>query len=138
MIRNEAKYLEKKKEITKNILEFIYEDKLFKIIVPEEVDGSIYELHNAVEIFQKIVRIDGNSGWIITIGSGGGMFVPNMKKQTAINFYSSKRAVIAGSGFPAGTAEPTDNGYIINGKWFYCSGSQYANGSTTSFIKNKD
>jgi len=139
MIRSEAKYFEKKKEIPKNILEFIYEHKLFKMIVPKELNGSMYELPKAVELFQEASRIDGNFGWVITIGSGGGMFVPNMKKQTAINFYSPKKAVIAGSGFPAGTAEPTDNGYIINGKWFYCSGSQYANGfTTTSFIKDKE
>src|SRR5699024_7541548 len=118
MIRNEAKYLEKKKEITKNILKFIYEHKLFKIVVPEE-------LTNSVELVQEAYRIEGNFDRIITIVSVGCMFETNMKKQTAINFYSSKRAVIAGSGFPAGTAEPTDNGYIINGKWFYCSGSQY-------------
>src|SRR5699024_12095060 len=109
----------KKKEIPKNILEFIYEHKLFKIVVPEESNGSMYELPNAVELFQEASRIDGNIGWIITIGSGGGMFAPNSKKETAIKLYSSKRAVIAGSGFPAGTDEPTDNGNIITGRWIY-------------------
>src|SRR5690625_4922156 len=113
MIRSEAKYFEKTKEIHKNRLEFIYEHKEFKTIVPKELNGCMYELPKAVELFQEGSRIDGNFGCVITIGSGGGMFVPNMKKQTAITFYSPKKAVSAGSGFPAGTAEPTNNGYII-------------------------
>src|SRR5699024_778623 len=99
MIRNEAKYFEKKKKIPKNILEFIYEHKLFKMIVPEELNGSMYELPKAVELFQEASRIDGNFGWIIKIGSGGGMFVPNMKKQTENNYYSTQTNYFTSTSF---------------------------------------
>lgn len=138
MIRNEHHNFEKTKQISNNILKLIYDQKLFKLFVSKDLGGEMLELPDAVKIFQEASRIDGNFGWIVTIGSGGGMFAPNMTKETAKYFYSPKEAVIAGSGFPAGVAKPTEKGYIINGQWFYCSGSQYANCFTaTCIVDNK-
>src|SRR5690625_6261599 len=96
------------------------------------------ELPDAVKIFQEASRIDGNFGWIVKIGSGGGMFAPNMTKETAKYFYSPKEAVIAGSGFPAGVAKPTEKGYIINEQCFYCIRSKYVNCFTATYIVNNN
>lgn len=125
-IRSEVTASDKTKYITDNLLAFIYEKKLFKLIVPEEVNGFMLSFPEAIRTFQEASRIDGTFGWLVTIGSGGGMFVPNFTEEVAKIYYSPKQAVIAGSGFPAGTAKKVDGGYIVNGEWFYCSGSQYA------------
>lgn len=139
MIRNEHETFEKTKQIPEDILEFIFEQKLFKLFVPEAFGGKMLDFPRAVDVFQEASRIDGNFGWIVTIGSGGGMFVPNMEEETAQHFYSPRHAVVAGSGFPAGTAQRTDGGYVINGEWFYCSGSQYANVFTaTCFVQHEE
>lgn len=110
IIRSEHKQFDKTKQISSNILELIYNQKLFKLFVPKSLGGKLLDLPSAVDIFQEASRIDGNFGWIVTIGSGGGMFMPNLKEDAATPFYSPRNAVIAGSGFPAGTAEPTDKG----------------------------
>lgn len=119
-------------QISDELLQFIYNNQLFKLIVSEKVGGKMLDLPNAAKVFQDASYIDGNFGWAVTIGSGGGMFVPNMTKATMEECYSPLDAVIAGSGFPAGTANPVEGGYIVNGKWFYCSGSQFATTFTAS------
>lgn len=126
MIRNESKAMDQSGQISDNLLQFIYDHQLFKLIVPEELGGKMLDLPSAARIFQDASYIDGNFGWAVTIGSGGGMFVPNMTEAAMEKCYSPLNSVIAGSGFPAGTAKPVENGYIVNGKWFYCSGSQFA------------
>lgn len=139
MIRHERKTFERTQQIPEHLLEFVYEEKLFKLLVPKELGGMMLDFPQAIKVFQEASRIDGNFGWIITIGSGGGMFVPNIREEAIEDIFSPKDAVIAGSGFPAGIAYPTDKGYIVSGKWFYCSGSQYATTFTaTCHVQGED
>lgn len=134
MIRDESKEMDQTGQISSNLLQFIYDHQLFKLIVPEELGGKMLDLPSAAKVFQDASYIDGNFGWAVTIGVGGGMFVPNMSEQAMEACYQPSNAVIAGSGFPAGAAKPVENGYIINGKWFYCSGAQFATTFTASCI----
>lgn len=132
MIRQERKMIEETKKISEKLLSLMYEHKLFKLFVPKQYNGKMLSLPDAVEVFQRASYIDGNFGWLVTIGSGGGMFVSNLNETASQSIYSPENAVIAGSGFPAGTAKRVEGGYIINGKWLYCSGSQYATTFTTT------
>ncbi|WP_407270326.1 acyl-CoA dehydrogenase family protein [Radiobacillus sp. PE A8.2] len=131
-IRNENKNCEQAKRVTDKMLTFMLEHQLFKLIIPEALGGKMLDFPSAIRAFQEASYADSNFGWLVTIGSGGGMFTQNMTEQTARTFYSPENAVIAGSGFPAGTAQPVKDGYIINGKWLYCSGSQFATLFTVS------
>lgn len=138
MIRNECNQLEETRKISHRLLNFIYDQKLFKLFVPEEFGGRMLEFPSAIKAFQEASAIDGNFGWLITIGSGGGMFVPNMIEEAAKRFFTPREAVIAGSGFPGGKAQAVENGYRINGKWFYCSGSQYATVFTVTCVVERE
>lgn len=126
MIRKQQEQCDQHKKITENILQLMYDKQLFKLFVPKQLGGKMVDLPTAAKIFQKSSFIDGNFGWLVTIGSGGNMFVPNMTEKAVTSVYKRKDSVIAGSGFPAGTAKRVENGYIVNGQWLYCSGSQYA------------
>ncbi|MBP1997003.1 acyl-CoA dehydrogenase family protein [Paenibacillus eucommiae] len=108
------------------ILEFIYETKLFKLFVPTELDGLGTDLPEALRIFEEASQIDGSFGWLITIGSGGGFFSATLPPPEAKELFTNRKAVIAGSGHPTGTAKPVPGGYQVSGSWKYCSGSTYA------------
>lgn len=125
-IRDQTANVEKNKAIPDTLLDFIYEKGLFKVLMSESLGGRMLELPEALHLFQDASYAEGNFGWLVTIGSGGGMFSPNFEESQAKNYFIARNAVIAGSGFPAGKAEKTDGGYIVNGEWKYCSGSAYA------------
>src|SRR5699024_11846207 len=91
-------------------------------------------LLSVTRVFQDASYIDSSFGWAVPIGVGGSMFVSNMSELAMEACYQPSNAVIVGSGFPAGAAKPVENGYIINGKWFYCSGAQFATTFTASCI----
>lgn len=126
MIRNQSRQTEEAGTVSPELLDFMYEEKLFKLFVPEELGGRMLPLPEALRFFQQASRIDGNFGWLITIGSGGGMFVPNIQTQWAQPLFSPKEAVLAGSGHPNGVAAKVDGGYRVKGEWKYCSGAPYA------------
>ncbi|NGP44798.1 acyl-CoA dehydrogenase [Bacillaceae bacterium SIJ1] len=125
-IRSNMADSEQTKTVNDAVLSFMQERKLFKLIVPETLGGAMRSLPEAIRTFQIASSINGSFGWLVTIGSGGGMFAPNFTEEAAKTYYTPKEAVIAGSGFPAGTAQKVDDGYIVNGEWLYCSGAQYA------------
>lgn len=138
MIRNQSRQTEEAGTVSSELLDFMYEKKLFKLFVPEELGGRMLPLPEALRVFQQASRIDGNFGWLVTIGSGGGMFVPNIQTQWAKALFSPKEAVLAGSGHPNGVAEKVDGGYRVTGEWKYCSGASYAAFFTANAVVESD
>lgn len=133
-IKEEAAITEKTGTLSSEILHLIYDEKLFKVFLPIELGGRMMELPEAIRIFQKASSIDGSFGWLVTIGSGGNMFVPFIDEQVAESLFNVPNAVIAGSGYPTGSAVKTDGGYIVSGEWKYCSGANFASFFTANSL----
>lgn len=125
-IREKAIQIEKLGTLPVEIIDYAMDQKLFKLFVPTELGGKMLDLPDAVRVFQEASAIDGSFGWLVTIGSGGNMFVPNFKEQACEELFNPKEAVIAGSGHANGIAVKTENGYLVTGEWKYCSGANYA------------
>ncbi|WP_456272385.1 acyl-CoA dehydrogenase family protein [Bacillus sp. AK031] len=131
-IRSYEQLMDKSSSIPKELLDIIYEKKLFKLFVPESLGGRMVSLPESVRIFEEASSINGSFGWLVTIGSGGGFFSGNMKEEVLDEIFRPSNAVIAGSGAPTGTAEKCDGGYRVTGEWKYCSGAEFA----TTFTAN--
>ena len=118
--------LENTKTLSKEILTALYEQKLLKIFVPDTLGGLGKNLLGGIKIFRQMGQLDGNIGWAVTIGSGGNMFLPLFQQAVGEMYFKPEAAVISGSGKPTGTARKVEGGYIISGRWQYCSGADYA------------
>jgi len=125
-IRERSKEMEAAGEIDDWLLELAYEERLFKLFVPNELNGRMTPLPEAARIFERSAWIDGAFGWLVTIGSGGGFFAATIPDREAKRLFSGREAVLAGSGMPTGRAYPVPGGYRVNGRWQYCSGSTFA------------
>ena len=108
------------------VLEFIYENHLFKFFVPPDAGGLGLDMPEALALLKEVSKIDGNLGWLLSTGSGASYFYGFMQQEIAARIFSSRESVIAGSGHPSGIAVPAENGYKINGTWKYCSGADFA------------
>ncbi|MDG0809682.1 acyl-CoA dehydrogenase family protein [Cohnella rhizosphaerae] len=126
--------IERDGRLPQDILERIYEERLFKLFVPEALGGRMTPLPDAARIFEQAAYADGSFGWLVTIGSGGGFFAATLPEETAETLFADPRAVIAGSGHPTGVAKAVPGGYRVNGGWKYCSGAGYASFYTANCI----
>lgn len=133
-IRNRAKSSEMTGELSPEILEYIYEHRLFKLFVPKELGGDMKPLPEAIRIFEEASKIDSSFGWLVTIGAGGGFFVPSLSEKACREIFLGQDAVIAGSGQATGKAVKTDGGYIVTGDWRYCSGAMHATAFTANCV----
>lgn len=122
--------------ISKEDIDLIFEHKLFKCFLPESLGGLGYTFTQTLQIIEDASFINGSLGWLIQIGNGGMYFVTNFEEEVAKKLFTPLNAVIAGSGTPTSAAEPVDGGYIVSGKWKFCSGSDYATLFTITFTLN--
>ncbi|WP_342442103.1 acyl-CoA dehydrogenase [Lysinibacillus sp. FSL K6-0075] len=124
--------------LPQDVLDYIYEQQLFKLFTSRELGGKDLDLVEGVKVFQQMSALDGNFGWLITIGTGGNAFIPTFSQEICEKIYSPKEAVIAGSGYPTGIAVKTAGGYYVTGQWKYCSGSNYASTFTMNCLIEED
>lgn len=124
--RANAAAMENNRTLSPELLSYCYKEKLFKLFVPDSLDGAGLGLPDALRIFEKAAWIDGSFGWLVTIGSGGGFFSATLPTEQSRALFGDPKAVVAGSGHPNGVATPCEGGYIVSGQWKFCSGSTYA------------
>ena len=108
------------------VVSWMIEQKLFKLFVPKALGGLELSLSEAVRIYDALAAIDGSLGWQAQIGAGGAYFVPDFQPEISRQLFEPPEAVVAGSGYPGGTARPVSGGYVVSGRWRYASGAQYA------------
>lgn len=125
-------------KLPQDVLDFIYEQQLFKLFTAKELGGKNLDLLAGIKMFQQMSALDGNFGWLITIGTGGNAFIPTFSQEMCEKIFTSKDAVIAGSGYPTGIAVKTEDGYVVTGQWKYCSGSDYATTFTMNCLIEED
>lgn len=119
--------------ITNREIELLFEHRLFKCFLPESLGGLGLGLPETLRVIEEASFINGSLGWLIQIGNGGMYFVTNFEEEKAIELFSPKNAVIAGSGTSTCVAEAVSGGYHVSGTWKYCSGSDYATLFTVTF-----
>ncbi|MFC5528755.1 acyl-CoA dehydrogenase [Cohnella yongneupensis] len=124
--RRRSASMEQARTIDPLLLDYIYENKLFKQFVPKSLGGLMLPLPEALRVFETAAWIDGSFGWLVTIGSGGGFFSATLPPRWASELFGHDKAVVAGSGHPNGIAKPVDGGYVVSGRWSTCSGSTFA------------
>lgn len=132
MIREQSRHMELTGALTPEVLNVIYDHNLFKLFVPEKLGGNMTPLPDALRTFEYASWIDGSFGWLVNIGSGGGFFISSIVPSVSQKLFSDKKAVIAGSGYPSGSAKRVNGGFLVSGQWKFCSGSTHA----TAFTAN--
>jgi alkylation response protein AidB-like acyl-CoA dehydrogenase len=118
-------------------LAVIYKQRWFNLLVPDVYTGMQITLPDLVRLQEAISWTDGSTGWVVTLCSGAGWFGGFIDPEIAGQIFSNETVCLAGSGAVGGTAEITENGYLINGSWKYASGAHHATHITANCaIKN--
>lgn len=125
-----AQYLDKTGAFPKEAFDLIARNRHFHLFVPEERGGLDIPLVEGMRIIEAYAAIEGNLGWIVQIGAGGGIFAAYLDEEVANRFLGQPDQVIAGSDFVGGEAIPVEEGYRVTGQWAYASGAMHATAFT--------
>lgn len=80
-IKERGQEFEQLGRLSQDVLEFMYEQKLFKLFTANELGGKNLDLVEGIKVFQQIAALDGNVGWLVTIGTGGNAFIPAFSQE---------------------------------------------------------
>jgi hypothetical protein len=127
-----SKKAEKKGALPVEWLEEIHSQKWFQLFVPKTLGGLELSLPEALELEEKLAKVDGSLGWTITLCAGAGWFVGFMEKPLRKEVFSYPKVCLAGSGFVGGKANKIGEFYQISGSWTYASGALHASHFTAN------
>ena len=126
IIRDNAAQAEQLGQLTTEQLKVVYNEKWFRLLVPQVYGGKQITLPELVRLQEAISWTDGSTGWVVTLCSGAGWFGGFIDPDAAQQILNTENVCLAGSGAVSGTAEITDDGYLLNGTWNYASGAHHA------------
>jgi len=128
-----------KNEIVESDISLLFKHKILKSFLPEKkYNGLGYTIEQTLKLIEDASYLNGSLGWLVQIGNGGNYFLSNFSEEQAQHYFPQTNFVIAGSGTSTATATSENEGFIVSGKWKYCSGSIYASHFTITFNTEKE
>jgi indole-3-acetate monooxygenase len=99
----------------------------FRLFVPKSHGGLALDLPSGLRVIRALARLDGSVGWTASVANTAAIFATLLPRETYDRIYRSRPDVlIAGSGQPVGTAEATQGGFRVSGRWPFVSGCQHS------------
>jgi alkylation response protein AidB-like acyl-CoA dehydrogenase len=115
-------------ELTSEVVEAIDAAGLFAIMAPAELGGAEAHPDDVIDAISELSYWDGSAGWyshaVMTGGAVAGAFLGPRAVAEVFRGNHFQRA--AGQAAPTGTAERTDGGYRISGRYSFGSGTPHA------------
>jgi alkylation response protein AidB-like acyl-CoA dehydrogenase len=122
-----AAEIEAGRRIPQDLVQTLKSIGAFRLFVPRSHGGMELDLPTALDVIRALARIDGSVGWTAMIGNGGQLFTPLLPRETYERAYcNGPDVLVAGVSQPCGTAEKTDGGWRVNGRWPFASGCLHA------------
>jgi len=138
-LRGSAFATEELKSLPDEILQLIYNERWFQVLVPKVCGGLEYTLPQAVQLFEALAYAEANVGWCVNLGAGANMFSGYLNEDVSKSIFNNVKTCCAGSGAVSGKAKKSNGGYILNGRWKYASGANHATHFTANaYLLNED
>jgi hypothetical protein len=132
-IRATALEAEALRQLHPGQLEVIRRERWLDMFVPKKYNGLELTLPEILQMEEALAWTDGSTAWVVTLCAGAAWFVGFLHQTLANEIFSNGLAFFAGSGASTGIAEVIPDGYLLNGRWKYASGSLHANVFTANF-----
>jgi alkylation response protein AidB-like acyl-CoA dehydrogenase len=122
-----AAEMEAARRMPRDMVDLLRSIGVFRLFVPRSHGGLELDLPTGLRIVAALARIDGSLGWTAMIGNGGHLFTALLPREAHDRVYRGGADVmIAGVSQPAGTAERSERGWWVNGRWPFASGCLHA------------
>lgn len=133
MLNTEARYIIrdnvpasiKRKALTPELLELIYQQNWFNLWVPEIYGGLNTTLKEGCQLLEELAYIDGGFSWTVTLCAGANMFAGFIDPALAEMIFKQEKVCWGGSGKPSGRADKKGDSFIISGAWKYATGAPH-------------
>ena len=96
------------------------------MMMPRRSGGAGQSMRASIEVSAELARGSGSVGWMYALLSGVTAVAGSLPEEAVRRIFRTGEELVCGVTAPTGTARRVEGGYIVNGKWGYASGSQFA------------
>jgi indole-3-acetate monooxygenase len=108
------------------VLSAMHEARLFRMYIPEALDGLEIDPITSMIVVEEIARADAAAAWNLMLGATYGLWAAFLPEDTAREIYGAPDAVVAGALRPSGRARPVNGGFVVDGRWSFASGIHHS------------
>ncbi|MDX3537508.1 acyl-CoA dehydrogenase family protein [Streptomyces sp. MB09-01] len=126
LLREAAPATEAARGLPAETVELLRKVGVWRAAMPREWGGPDLTSVQQVELLELLAQGDPSAAWCAMIGMDSGIYAGYLDPGAAKEIYHGIDLVTAGALFPTGTAEKTDGGYRISGRWRFASGIGHA------------
>ncbi|MEO6398129.1 MAG: acyl-CoA dehydrogenase family protein [Tepidiformaceae bacterium] len=133
-IRTYADEAEAGRRLPQPLVEAFIDARLFLMSVPREYGGEELDFIESMRVMEELAIADGSAAWNVMIGSGNGRAAASLPEETGAEIFGDPRVVCAAALPIGGEGVKVDGGYILTGRWPYCSGCQQSSWFMPGFL----
>lgn len=117
---------ELQRRLPDQLLSRLRESGLMLAGIPCEVGGLELPPGVALRCAEELARGDASAGWCLSIAATSGLPAAYLPADSRGELFADPLEIPAGVWAPRGKARPVDGGFVVSGRWPYCSGITHA------------
>jgi 3-hydroxy-9,10-secoandrosta-1,3,5(10)-triene-9,17-dione monooxygenase len=127
-LRERAAAMEHDRRISDEVNRRIMDAGIYRVLQPRRFGGYEFDLATYADAIAEIARGDASTGWVVSFNAAHTWWAAQLPEQGQAELFGADgdlRVPIALA--PQGAAKPADAGFILDGRWDYCSGCDVSN-----------
>ncbi len=127
-LRERAAGMEQERRISDEVNQRIMAAGIYRVLQPRRFGGYEFDLSTYAEAIAEITRGDASTGWVVSFNAAHTWWTAQLPERGQIDLFGADgdlRVPIALA--PQGVAKPVEGGFLLDGRWDYCSGCDVSN-----------
>ena len=126
-LRARAAELDEARRLPEDLVAALRAAGFLRMFVPRSHGGHETDLRTGMAVLEALATADPAVGWTVMIGAETPQLLAFLSRDTFDKMYAAGPDLVVGGGFnPQGTATRTADGYLVDGRWAFASGSTHA------------
>lgn len=126
MIASFEDRIERERRLPLELVDALRQAGVFRMTVPSEWGGPELDPLSQIKIIEALSEANASVGWCVMIGADSGYFTSLLDQAVAREMYKDIDAITGGAVVPTGRAVEVEGGFLISGRWPFCSGCQHS------------
>jgi alkylation response protein AidB-like acyl-CoA dehydrogenase len=118
----DADAIDAQRTIPVSLIDQLRQAGLVGILRPRRYGGPEHRFETLAEITSVLAYQSGSVGWVYSVTGAHDLLVGLYPDDVQAEYWGSPRPMCASSYLPTGAAAEADGGYVLTGKWSFCSG----------------
>jgi alkylation response protein AidB-like acyl-CoA dehydrogenase len=129
-----APVIEQNRALPAELVAKLTDAQLLRSGVPGYLGGPEASPALSLETAETVARGDASAGWCVSIAVTSSLLSAYAPRKCAEEVFGDPRTVAAGVWAPRGAGTRTEGGYVVSGRWPFCSGIPHCDWLFAGFV----